>query len=459
MGVGATMSNLTQIGQEKMDSELSNREQLMFYLGHYKAHIAGAILLLLAVISATMKLNDQNSVNFDEITVLQVQKKPIHESIRSPAVVVAGAEQVLTSSIKGMVAAVNVLPGEEMRANKVVLTLENEELNQQAMNSANEWQKAKLDLQQSRFEQHMKISTVKESLAEHMAKVGILDKIIDSQQKLKKQGIISDIELQKSLAEQSLLKQKIQIAQDKLRTITELYESLLASKAENVVFLASQHDYYRQRIAKLTITAPFDGVVTLEDGVKSGAFVSEGMRLGAVKRNDKFKLEVHIPASKAGRVALYDQVAFNHNGQRFTTNISHISKGVKDGFFHAYADIDNTDLVAGENLNVDVIAAKAVKETVIADSHLIKKVNGFAELYRVDKKPEAVWLQRSKLPYRKNGDDLILRNVGESEELAYAVSQNADRVLVKDWPQTLVAAGGSENSKRPQTIMTAAVSE
>ncbi|MEO1020919.1 MAG: HlyD family efflux transporter periplasmic adaptor subunit [Bacteroidota bacterium] len=102
-----------------------------------------------------------------------------------------------------------------------------------------------------------------------------------------------------------------------------------------------------QRLAKYTISAPYDGIVT-EDVTEIGTLVNPGQYLGTIINNKQYELEAGIDVEWANRLSIGDQVTFSSNDVSGTWNgtISRIGAVIDPQTQHVSVFFD----LSGDNL-------------------------------------------------------------------------------------------------------------
>ncbi|NQY64617.1 MAG: HlyD family efflux transporter periplasmic adaptor subunit [Alteromonadaceae bacterium] len=415
-----------------MDTPLTSKQQR---LGYLKRHAKSIVLVLVFSVVAfnVYKYGFSTAVvDADTISFVKVERKKIREQINAPAIVVSKHTEVLTSKIRGRITATLILQGEQANKEQLLFTLENRDLTRQYMNSVNEQQKADVELQQTIFDYEMKLSSVEQQRIEYKSELSVLLTIIKSQKFLNERGIVSDIELIKSIAKKELLTEMLAMSKTRKQTINRLYSALIDSKRSNVEFLSKQRDFVNNNLTELNVKAPIEGMISIDESIKVGSFVEEGTRLGLIKDLNQLQLEIHIPSAYVSQVKQGAPLAFNHGGATINTTIAHLSKGAQNGFIYAFANVDKGQLEISTDVNVSIYVSDINEQFVIKDSVKINKRNGYVAMYQLQDQDKLIHRQ---LKYKKSGDYLIIEDVLPGTLLVYGTGSETAELTLNGEPQ------------------------
>lgn len=117
------------------------------------------------------------------------------------------------------------------------------------------------------------------------------------------------------------------------QTVTAVQQALeqaqgIATQAQNAVKQAQANlDLLEAQIAKLTVTAPLDGIV-LTRSVEPGEVLQAGMTALTIGKLDTLKVTVYIPENRYGEVKLGDTASLSVDsfpGVTFSATVTHIA--------------------------------------------------------------------------------------------------------------------------------------
>lgn len=167
---------------------------------------------------------------------------------------------------------------------------------------------------------------------------------------------------------------------DGVVSATELQQAKTQFVADSAAYRAVKAEVAAaHQLAKYTqITAPFDGIVT-ERFVSPGALVGRGEKpLVEIKREDKLRLEVAIPAKHAKSLQLEAEASFAVNslpGKRFPIKISRSSKSFNSELRAMMIEFDydnsKTGLNGGDYAQVNLHLKRHEPSLLVPSSSII----------------------------------------------------------------------------------------
>lgn len=265
--------------------------------------------------------------------LVSVVKEPLSSSIQLPAVLEAYQKVSIYPRVNGFVKTVNVDRGSAVHKGQVLITLEAPEIIEQYFAAQSKYLQAKAVFAASKdnFQRTLAVSETPGTISEH----------------------------------------DVEVASARMEADSAIMNSELA----NFRALEATRSY-------LTVTAPFDGVIT-ERNVHPGALVGPGTRVEGgpmlmLEQEDRLRLVVQVPEVYSAQLSASRQVSFHVNalpGKSFAGNISRQAGSLNDRYRSEAVEVDVVNnlhqLKPGMYAEISIPVTGSVQAMVVPASAIV----------------------------------------------------------------------------------------
>jgi HlyD family secretion protein len=279
------------------------------------AYIAAAVVLIPLVTYALSKLKPA-APTVDSATVWTdtVKRGPMLREVRGLGTLVPETIRLIPAATDGQVVQRNLLPGTPLKADTVILEMNNPELQQTALDAEYQMKGAEANLEQTKallqnqlMDKRTQAASV--SSAYHTA---VLDK--DTNEQLAANGLVSDLIYKKSqVVEQELAKQD-ELAQKEVETFSNSIASQVAVQQASLDQKRAMYNLKKSQLDQLKIRPGIDGVLQELD-VEVGQKVTQGTVLARVAQPTHLKAQLKIAETQAKDITIGQKASVDtHNG-------------------------------------------------------------------------------------------------------------------------------------------------
>ncbi len=278
--------------------------------------IAAGIILPLVTVGLSKLKPAPPEVDGSTVWRDKVKRGPMEIEVRGLGTLVPEDILLIPAATDGRVERRWVLPGTAVKANDVLLTLSNPELDQSALDA--EWQlraaeaqyeSLKAQLATDRLNREAAAATVKSDYRQAQLNA-------DKDEQLAKLGLGSDLNVMLSKAKAEELSTRNEIEQRRLKVSAESEKAQLDAQRARVEQLRALYDLKRSQLESLKVRAGADGVLqALEVPIEVGQRVAAGTILAKVVQPTRLKAQLKVAETQAKDVQLGQAAEIDtHNG-------------------------------------------------------------------------------------------------------------------------------------------------
>jgi HlyD family secretion protein len=309
------------------------------------------------------------SVNLSEITVADVRRGDIANTINASGVVIPEHEELVTSPIQTRVAKVHARPGQKVAAGELLLELDDhtirlaiDSLKEQLAQQENKVLGLTLEMDQKRKQLISSIELLELDLKSARVKHG-------RYQNFRNSGAVSADEL--LTAELNVQRFEIQLRQQK-----ELIEDGRRATQSNVegaklqkAILQKQLEQQQQLLAQAKVRAPFEGMLTWLQS-EEGTSLVQGQMVARVSELNNYKVEATVSDFNARILSPGQAVRVEQGNQVLTGTVHTILPEIQNGSMKLLVKLDQPNHAMLRNkLRVDVnIVTEQKTGTLVANS-------------------------------------------------------------------------------------------
>ncbi|CAN5736170.1 HlyD family efflux transporter periplasmic adaptor subunit [soil metagenome] len=233
------------------------------------------------------------SVDRAAVWVDTVKRGPMLRLVRGSGTLVPEDIRWINTSTQGRVERILLRPGAMVTPGTVILELSNPELQQSVTEAQLSYQSAQANFENRKAELERQLLTQQSDVAGIEANYKDAALQLEAQEKLFKDGLISEIQVKQSRSREAELKNRLAIAQKQLQNATAGVKSQLAPQAAAVDQTRAVHQLRVSQMDNLRVKSNMSGVLQ-QVPVEVGQQINPGSNLARVADPTKLKAEVRI---------------------------------------------------------------------------------------------------------------------------------------------------------------------
>ena len=269
-----------------------------------------AVVVILITIGVSRLKPAAPTVDRAAVWIDTVKRGPMLRLVRGSGTLVPEEIRWMNTTTAGRVERIVLRPGATVAPGTVILELSNPELQQSVTDAQLAYQSAqasytnrKTELESTLLQQQSAVAGVKSQYEDAVLQ-------LEAQEKLYKDGLISEIQVKQSRSREAELKNRLNIEERRLKMASEGIKSQLAPQAAAVDQSRAQYQLRVSQLDNLRVKSNMHGVLQ-QVPVEVGAQVGPGTNLARVADPTKLKAEVRIAETqtkdiKIGQVAEVD---------------------------------------------------------------------------------------------------------------------------------------------------------
>ncbi len=294
------------------------------------AGIAGAILVTVALLWATMTSNEYRKIHRNDILIGKVQRGDLQVEITGYGVLRSDKQKLLTALTAATVEEVVLKPGATVTTDSILLKLSNPELMQELERSAMAVAKEKANLRRLRLANKRLLLTESAELSNLTALHKKAKLKRDAEESLVENGIVSKLTYQTSVLEQEQLAESITIQQERIAQLKLVNDEAITIQEGEISQIEALHQSIQHRVDKLTVRAGIDGVLQRLP-VELGQSILPGQELALIGSDDDLLALIKISQAEAENVQVGHEAVVKIRRDQITGTVSRITPEVQDG--------------------------------------------------------------------------------------------------------------------------------
>jgi HlyD family secretion protein len=334
-----------------------------------KSHVLVLVLITIVFSFVWFKFSKVNSIPTAHSSTT-AQEGILNSTISAFGVLVPQKVQSLIAMTEGRVLQLAQRPGAMLEAGQPILQLVNPKLQRQLEEQelALQAQQAEFLLLQQQLEQEQ--LQLRHDLRLAQAEQQLLQTQLAAKQELFRQQIVSALDFAQSEALLTQAKQKVLLAEEKLKGFASSSQNRLAAAELNRQRAEKQRDIAKQDVLALAVSSEISGqLIALDESLKPGSQVVAGQALGQVAEPGQLLAELKIGAVDAALVKPGQAVTLNIKGKPMLGEVSWVSPNVVDNFLRVdVALLSELPDTARANIEVKAdINVGANEQTLLSD--------------------------------------------------------------------------------------------
>ncbi|WP_281556768.1 HlyD family efflux transporter periplasmic adaptor subunit [Thalassomonas sp. RHCl1] len=418
-----------------MDTIKIKKKTTPFYKNKY---ILAAALFGLLVLLAVWAKQARSSVSVlrNDILVEQVQQGDLEVLIEGYGNLTSDKQQLITTLTRATVKEIVLKPGARVSADSVIVRLENPELIQEVENAEQELNQIQANLRQLKLTNQRERLNEAASLAEITALYEAATLKRQAEEKLVKQGIVSQLTFQESQLNEQQLKKRMAIATERNEQLRLVHQEAINIEQERVKQQQGQLNIARDRLARLEVKAGFDGVLQ-RLSVELGQSLDAGQEIALIGSVTDLIALIRVPQSQAQQIVVGQSAIIDTRRDKITGTVARIDPIVENNTVNIEIALP-ADLPASARpqLKVDgVIVADTLKNATYIKRPANVKANNIGKLYRLDQQQENAQLQAVTFGHQAGRFIQILSGAKAGEQFIVSdlsnLSKSTDALSIK----------------------------
>jgi HlyD family secretion protein len=260
-----------------------------------RAMYVSGFLLVIVIISVGVSKLKPAAPSVDRATVWidTVKRGPMLRQVRGSGTLVPEEIRWIPATTQGRVERLVLRPGATVHPDTVILELTNPELQQSVKEAELAYQSAQAAFVNRKQELDSALLAQQSEVAGIQASYNNAALNLEAQEKLYKDGLVSEIQLKQSRSAADELANRLKIGKTRLEMQTAGIKSQIAPQEADVDQKRAAYDLRRRQLDDLKVKAGMEGVLQLVP-VERGAQVGPGTNLARVADPTNLKAELRI---------------------------------------------------------------------------------------------------------------------------------------------------------------------
>lgn len=294
----------------------------------------GAAFVIITIFLIARPARSTLRVNGDTVSISEVTSGEFNEYIRLTGTVQPLVTIQISPVEGGVVDAIFIEEGSQVRQGDEILRLSNDNLDLQILNSEAELAEKENILRNTQIQMEQDRLSVRQSKAEFQLNVKRLKRTYEQQKALYDEKLIAREEYLRAKEDYDLAAEKLQIILDK-----EIQDSLFRTTQvermqESLDNMQVNMRMIRKRKDNLTIKAPINGQLGILDAVL-GENIGAGTKIGQISDMSSYKIEAQIDEHYIDRVIPGLAATFERQSSVFNASLRKVYPEVREGKFKA----------------------------------------------------------------------------------------------------------------------------
>jgi len=328
-------------------------------------------IIAIAIKYSAFLLQADIVIDNDTLVYGEVKQGQFSISVRGAGLLVPDKIKWLAASVDGHVERVVVKPGKAVQKGELIIELSNPRLKQLQEESKWELEAMIAESKASQAEQKSGLLFQKARMLDAKLNYKSSQLRLDAQQELfnNKTGAVSKIDYEKTKLETQQFKQRWQIQEEVLRSMTDNIVVQDNARKSRINKMQKTLERAEQQVKDLMIYASLDSVVQ-DVAVEPGQRVNMGSNLAKLAQQDSLIAELQVAELLIGEVKLGQQVTIDTRNNKVNGVVSRVDPAVVNG--NVQVDVTFTEQLptdARPDLSVD----GEIKITDIADTLYVSR--------------------------------------------------------------------------------------
>jgi HlyD family secretion protein len=264
-----------------------------------------------------------------------VKRGPMLREVRGLGTLVPEDTLLIPATTEGRVEKILVRPGTPVKADTVILTLDNPTLQNDLVAAEYALKAAEASLQDLKVQLQSTTLTQKAMVAASRSDYHTAQLKADRDSQLVKEGLVPEVDAKISTVMAAELKQKMEIEQERLLIADDATKAQIEAKRVTIEQLRATYKLKEKEVGDLKVKAGTEGTLqalpTPPGPVEEGQKVAAGTPLAKVVQPWKLKAELHIPETQAKDIVIGQDAQVDTRNGIVAGKVSRIDPSVING--------------------------------------------------------------------------------------------------------------------------------
>ena len=338
----------------------------------------GALLMVFVVYLIVRPNNKTLRVDKDTVTISNVVMGEFNDYIRISGRVQPMTTIQLSPQEGGIVEKILIEEGSPVKAGDAILSLNNDNLDLQILNSEAELAEKENILRNTQIQMEQQKLDVRQNVLEYGMQVDRLRRAYEQQKALYEDKLIAKEEYLKAEEDYRLAKQKYDLMAERSKQDSLYRGTQIDRMEESLENMQLNMSMIRRRKSNLIVKAPIDGELGLLD-VVLGQSIAAGTKIGQINSVGTYKVEAQIDEHYIDRVIAGLEATFERQGETYSTVIRKVYPEVRDGKFKADFKFDGEqpdNIRAGQTYYLNLQLGQPEEAVIIPRGTFYQKTGG-----------------------------------------------------------------------------------
>ncbi|MFT5758801.1 MAG: HlyD family secretion protein [Alteromonadaceae bacterium] len=343
------------IVKKKLKKKLVSRKNLVLIV---------STLLLLTLMVISKNSLDKVSLAKKDLLFATVKKGDIDVTVEGYGKLTSDKLKLITTLTRATVQDIILKPGAAVAKESIIVKLANPELLQKVENSQQELSQIKANLRQLKLNQQRELLDEDSRLAELESRYETAKLRRVAEEKLVKEGIVSELTYKESVLNEEQLNKRIKILHKRVQQLYLVHQEGINIQQERIKQQQGKLNIAQNRLDKLDIKAGFDGVLQ-KLSVKLGQSLAPGAEVALIGSITELIALVRVPQSQAQLVVVGQQVEIDTRQDKIIGRVIRIDPIVADNTVEVEISLPKSlPKSARPQQNVDAVITTATLNNV-----------------------------------------------------------------------------------------------
>ena len=258
---------------------------------------AAAIIILVIIINNLLT----PSLDKKRIRTCKAEYGPVESVLNGSGKIIPGKEQIIISPINSRILSVNYLSGEKIPEGKSLITLEREQILNQAEKVKNETEIMENELTRLRLKMERELGELNSELEIKQLQIKYLESVFEREKKLFDIGASAKTSLDQSELNKTIAARELELLERQIGNRKKVLEAELREKELLLLIKKREAGELANAVDLSLVKAEFGGVITWIKN-ETGANVNKGEIIARIADLNNFRVEGKISDMHAGKL-------------------------------------------------------------------------------------------------------------------------------------------------------------
>jgi len=295
-------------------------------------------------------------------------------------------QRLLTAPANATVEEILLKPGSLVTKDSVIARLSNPKIAQQVKEAERNYNNAKARFLQTRLKQKRELLSYQALQEQLLSELEIAELKMLAEEKLVKQGIVSELTFKRSQLDFRQLSRRITIEKTRLKQLGEVHQQELAIEQDNIAQQKEKVAVISEQFKRLTVRAGINGVVQ-NLSVELGQNLDLGEKIALVGSVNSLFAMLSVSQADIELVALEQEVEIDTRGGKISGKVQRINPLVKQGMITIEVSLSGElPKNARPDLNIDGVISTGTLTQVMYIKKPVNASTGMkTELFKLNK--------------------------------------------------------------------------